>query len=991
MGILTVSQTNPTASFSAIHEAIQAAEPGTMILIDPGIYRETLLIDKKIELVGNGSPDEILIESSDTTCVRVKSDGRISKLTIRGIGGENQYAVFINRGEMLFQDCWFSSSGTSAFIMNEEASPIFENCTFHSSKIGAAITVGASSKWKDCTVMGNSEIGINVDKRANPLIRHTKFVKNQIGANFAEEAHGTMESCEFFENENGVLVTTKAAPIFDSSTFSQNQHNFKIEDQGVCIVHRCSVKGGRVGLEVVGQSYATIMESTFEQNEEHQIWVEESSLQLKDSTLKESKHGIFVKQAIRSEILTTSIAQHSVAGITLEEQNEIFIHKSKVQSADCGVCFQKKATGVLQECEIVSSVLTGIAVLDESEPKIVECQVKHGQNVGLFLQRGKGKVINSQFSDNAYLDLLGEGVNETILDNCSFDKKRMFTQDEDLLDGVPTESLFEILDELHSYIGLEEVKGRISDLIDFITYTNQRRKVGITTNTSISHHCLFLGKPGTGKTTIARLLSKIFYQLGLVKKGHCVEVDRKDLVGEYIGQTSMKTNKVLKKAVGGVLFIDEAYTLVKPDTPNDFGREALDLILKKMEDDSSFIVIAAGYPEEMEIFIEANPGLKDRFKNHFNFEDYTAEQLVHILEKMLREEEYRMASEAVDLVKHEFTELYRKRDRTFGNARMVRKFFEELKMNHAKRCTRLQQFEKIALTTIAVEDVKPLLKKKTEQSSAPVPVNEERLMELLAELQSFIGLEKVKREINEIVKLVKYYQEEGKDYTGKFAPHTVFLGNPGTGKTTVARLLSQIYEALGILPVGNLVETSREDLVAGYVGQTALKTTEVLNKAMGSTLFIDEAYSLIKQSDFGQEAIDTILKRMEDDRGKFSLIVAGYTHEMNKFLKSNPGLASRFGRAIQFEDYTPTEMVQIAKKIVKDEGFRMEEEVADQLLGYFEDCYRNRDRYFSNARFVRNVIERMIRTATLRLAELDKETRKGQNIITTTDFITVFV
>ncbi|WP_442596425.1 right-handed parallel beta-helix repeat-containing protein [Neobacillus sp. D3-1R] len=989
MGILTVSQTNPTALFSTISEAIQVAKPKTRILVDPGTYREALLIEKEIDLVGNGSSEQIVIESNETTCVRLKSDcGSFSNLTIRGIGEDNQYAVFINQGGWHFQQCRFSSSGTSVHVMNEGAAPTFEACTFHSSKMGLTLSEGTTSKLKDCTVEGNSQIGIKVEKRANPLIRHTRIVENEVGASFLEEAHGTFESCEFFENDHGVLVTTKAAPIFDSCHFGDNTQHFKLEDQGVCIVHRCSVKGGTVGMEVLGQSYATIMESTFEQNEEHQIWVEESSVQLKDSELKESQIGVYVKDVFRSQIENTSFVGHSVAGITLERENDIFIHKSKVEGADCGVCFQKKATGAVQECEIVSSVLTGIAVLDKSEPKIVDCQVKQGQNVGLFLQQGKGKVINSRFSENAYLDLLGEGENETVLENCSFDKKRMFTQEEV---STPTESLFQVLDELHSYIGLEEVKERISDLIDFITYTKERQKAGISTQTSISHHCLFLGKPGTGKTTIARLMSKIFYHLGLVKKGHCVEVDRKDLVGEYIGQTSMKTNKVLKKAVGGVLFIDEAYTLVKPDTPNDFGREALDLILKKMEDDPSFIVIAAGYPEEMQPFIEANPGLKDRFKSHYHFEDYTPEQLVQILEKMLGEEEYWMAPEAVELIRSEFLELYRKRDRTFGNARMVRKFFEELKMNHAKRCTRYQQFEKAALTSITVEDVKPLLRVNQEQASEPIPVNEDRLTELLAHLDGFIGLEKVKREIREIVKLVKYYQEEGKDYTGKFAPHTVFLGNPGTGKTTIARLLSQIYEALGILPVGNLVETSRDDFVAGYVGQTALKTTEVLNRAMGSTLFIDEAYALTKQSDFGQEAIDTILKRMEDDRGKFSLIVAGYTQEMKKFLKSNPGLASRFGRAIQFEDYSPAEMVQIAKKMVKDEGFRMETEVVERLQGYFEECYQNRDRYFSNARLVRNVVERMIRSATLRLADLDKEDRKGKNILTTTDFIGIFV
>lgn len=554
-----------------------------------------------------------------------------------------------------------------------------------------------------------------------------------------------------------------------------------------------------------------------------------------------------------------------------------------------------------------------------------------------------------------------------------------------------------VLAELHSYIGLDQVKNRVADLIDFDTYSKERTAAGVASVPMLRHHSIFLGKPGTGKTTVARLMGKIFYHLGLLKKGNLVEVDRAALVGEYVGQTTRKTNKAIDKAKGGVLFIDEAYTLIKPDSPNDFGKEALELILKRMEDEQSFIVIAAGYPEEMQAFIEANPGLKDRFKNQFYFDDFTPEQLLQIFEKMLLEEEYSTAYPKESILQ-EFTDLYRKRDRTFGNARMVRTFFEEIKMNHAKRCVRLESSERTleALTTIITEDIEPLLQKNKQQQTVQIPVNEERLTQLVEQLQSLIGLEKVKREVTNIIKLVKYYKEEELDYTGKFIPHSVFLGNPGTGKTTVARLLSQIYEALGILPVGDLIETSREDLVAGYVGQTALKTTEVVNLSMGSTLFIDEAYSLTKKEqplDFGQEAIDTILKRMEDDRGKFVLIAAGYTEEMVGFLRSNPGLNSRFGQVILFEDYTPEELVQIAESIASEANFSFDELVLTDLYRYFEEQYRKRDRYFSNARFVRNIIETTIKNATLRIADMPKELRGSKNTIERTDlpFVKYFV
>ena len=170
------------------------------------------------------------------------------------------------------------------------------------------------------------------------------------------------------------------------------------------------------------------------------------------------------------------------------------------------------------------------------------------------------------------------------------------------------------------------------------------------------------------------------------------------------------------------------------------------------------------------------------------------------------------------------------------------------------------------------------------------------LFESLAELNALTGLDSVKTEVNEMVKLVRFYQESGKDVLNKFSLHTVFTGNPGTGKTTVARILSRIYKGLGILEKGHLIEVDRQGLVAGYVGQTAIKTADKVNEAVGGILFIDEAYSLANESggqhDFGGESIQVILKRMEDLRGKFGVIVAGYTENMQDFINSNPGLRS---------------------------------------------------------------------------------------------------
>ena len=276
--------------------------------------------------------------------------------------------------------------------------------------------------------------------------------------------------------------------------------------------------------------------------------------------------------------------------------------------------------------------------------------------------------------------------------------------------------------------------------------------------------------------------------------------------------------------------------------------------------------------------------------------------------------------------------------------------------------------------------------------SGNLPVEEKSLevtlQEALEELNSMTGLTKIKNEVNEMVQLVRYYQETGKDVLNKFSLHSVFVGNPGTGKTTVARILSRIYKGLGIIAKGHLVEVDREGLVAGYVGQTAIKTGEKINEAMGGILFIDEAYSLAQERgspyDFGGESIQVILKRMEDNRGKFGVIVAGYIRNMQDFINSNPGLKSRFDKYFMFEDYTPDEMFIIALSMFRHEGVMPDGDAAEHLKKYFTFLFERRDEHFGNARAVRQTVSEAVKNQNLRMAAMKKEERTADLMATVT-------
>ncbi|MBR0049961.1 MAG: AAA family ATPase [Prevotella sp.] len=536
----------------------------------------------------------------------------------------------------------------------------------------------------------------------------------------------------------------------------------------------------------------------------------------------------------------------------------------------------------------------------------------------------------------------------------------------DIRGYVPKErTLDEILHDLDSFIGMDEVKQAVREIAFSVQNSIQRQERGLGEQEKLSMHIILTGNPGTGKTTIARKLGEILAAIGYLDSGHVVEVDRAKMVSPYQGETPKVVDRLCDKAMGGILFVDEAYTLAPVSQAGDRdnqGAQALEKLMKRMEDDrGKFVVIAAGYRTEMDNLFRVNPGFKSRFNYFLNIDDYSPEQLFDIMCVFAREKKYIFSEQAKAKAMRCITDMYNMRDKDFANGRTMRTLFDEICKKQAQRLqyNDISAMSNEQLMTIEDEDV---------PYETPQAVS---YTDCLKKLDGLVGLSAVKKEISNLAAFLNLQIRRGESNTFQ-GKHYVFTGNPGTGKTTVARIMADVFKTLGIVARGQLVEADRSKLVAGYSGQTAIKTNQLIDTALGGVLFIDEAYTL-KSNDgdsFGAEAIDTLLKRLEDDRGKFVCIVAGYTDQMHDFIDSNPGLKSRFTQTIHFDDYSPDELTEIFLNLAKEKKFIVDEETSASIHRQFEQLYLRRDKNFGNAREARRIFNEAIEKQSQRLVGL---------------------
>ena len=639
---------------------------------------------------------------------------------------------------------------------------------------------------------------------------------------------------------------------------------------------------------------------------------------------------------------------------------------TSIKAISSRVCIEQTTIreSLLLESNSFCRISDFVDIIGENEEKI---DIYCGASVLIAntIRLNRNITPNIRLSENSYLiaDTILKEFEDTngIIWDISENSCKILN--EESTNSEPQEEISEIIErdyeeELYSLIGLNNVKKEVQKLLRTVEFNQKRLSEGLPIQEQ-SLHSVFTGNPGTGKTTVARLLGRLLFDRGVLPGDEFkfIEVSESDLIATHIGETAVQTQAILEKAKGGILFIDEAYTLNKgKSSQHNFGLEAINTILKYMEDyRNEIMIIFAGYTKEMEQFFETNPGLKSRVPNTFLFEDYSGDEIVEMGLKNLQKSSYQLEDESYYAmrVKQAYS-----RSLDHSNGRWIRNFNEHLMRALANRVVETQVDDYV---TIINDDIDDVLLQGTQQP-------EENQKDALEQLQNLIGIQKVKKQVEQFISLAELNKkrEEQGAAVSEFSLHSLFLGNPGTGKTTVARIVGKILYQKGIIPQNKFIEVSRSDLVAGYVGQTAIKTQEVLKSALGGVLFIDEAYTLSNSNEdrFGKEAIDEILKFMEDHRRDIVIIFAGYTKEMEEFLSVNSGLPSRIPNTFDFEDYTADEIIQIGLLGLNNQGYLIDvdyySKTIESLYNKINDC--------SNGRWIRNINEKIIKNLSIRVS-----------------------
>ncbi|GAA0389238.1 hypothetical protein GCM10009541_35380 [Micromonospora gifhornensis] len=839
---------------------------------------------------------EVVAAAKPAIVVEQRAVAQVRHLTVTDSANVDLFL----RGEIdvTISDSTFSGAAVQSAHITDGAAPRFARCTF--SSVGhTAIHVGgrARPEFTECTVT-DTLVGVHAEN-ASPHL-HGLAVR------------GTSEHVAIVAGESAVTLRGLRA---DSTG-------------GIAVRDGASVDGADLVLDGVAAPVLTLVDGSRAVLRDVRVTATgpdaltatgSSHLDLRSAVLTGA--GLRVDDATL-DVTDTEIREAVRDALLVQQGATVTATRLRVRRAGGdGVRLTSGGRGDFTDCEVLDSAVTGFNVETTEPVSLVRSVVRNSGKDDLRRAEGSQLTVKS-LSSGAQPD--GPVPDQAVRHDTEAQPP----------DDQGSEELSGPLGELNALIGLRDVKKEVTALINLMKMAQVRQQRGLPMP-PMSRHLVFAGPPGTGKTTVARLYGSVLAELGILSKGHMVEAARADLVGQYIGSTAIKTTELVTKALGGVLFIDEAYTLSAGSGGSgpDFGQEAIDALMKMMEDHrDELVVIVAGYSELMEQFLASNPGLASRFTRTVEFPNYSVDELVTITSNLCGKHYYELTDDAVRALTTYFARI--PKNATFGNGRVARKLFEAMINNQASRLAAEPPSTETHLNRLTAADIAPelasLAELPVEQTTQPdVATNPREAVaasRTWARVATLVGASSVREALGQTVMELGGLHARRRAY-GRSA-NIVIAGQPGTGRREFARLYAMLLSELNLVPIGQQVRMStREQLAPQWAGQADDLIHTALQEAAGGVLIVE-----VTGEDQAIEVLGALVEQVRADPSGPVVVLVGEPTELAVLRASMPGIAETFGREWTVPAYSAPELGEIAVRHLLRRGHIVPDDVRAAIV-----------------------------------------------------------